>query len=61
MSMRSEYSEIYLSSVIGRSVITSAGTEIGTLRDLIMVPGEVFPEVSHLVIRRGRSDRKSVV
>ncbi len=55
MSMRSEYSEIYLSSVIGRSVITSAGTEIGTLRDLIMVPGEVFPEVSHLVIRRGRS------
>lgn len=55
MTMRSEYSEIYLSSVIGRSVITSAGTEIGTLRDLIMVPGEVFPEVSHLVIRRGRA------
>lgn len=55
MTMRTEYSEIYLSSVIGRSVITSAGTEIGTLRDLVMVPGEVFPEVSHLVIRRGRA------
>lgn len=55
MTMRTEYSEIYLSSVIGRSVITSAGAEIGTLRDLIMVPGEVFPEVSHLVIRRGRA------
>lgn len=53
--MRTEYSEIYLSSVIGRSVITSGGIEIGTLRDLVMVPGEVFPEVSHLVIRRGRS------
>lgn len=55
MTMRSEYSEIYLSSVIGRSVITSGGQEIGTLRDLVMVPGEIFPEVSHLVIRRGRA------
>lgn len=55
MTMRTEYSEIYLSSVIGRSVITSGGQEIGTLRDLVMVPGEVFPEVSHLVIRRGRA------
>lgn len=55
MSMRAEYSEIYLSSVIGRAVITSAGQEIGTLRDLIMIPGEVFPEVSHLVVRRGRN------
>lgn len=55
MTMRSEYSEIYLSSVIGRSVITSAGTEIGILRDLLMVPGEVFPEVSYLIVRRGRS------
>ncbi|WP_265550863.1 magnesium transporter [Trichlorobacter lovleyi] len=55
MTMRTEYSEIYLSSVIGRSIITSSGQEVGTLRDLIMVPGEVFPEVSHLVIRRGRN------
>lgn len=55
MTIRTEYSEIYLSSVIGRSIITSAGTEIGTLRDLVMIPGEVFPEVSHLVIRRGRA------
>jgi CBS domain-containing protein len=55
MTIRTEYSEIYLSSVIGRSIITSAGTEIGTLRDLVMIPGEVFPEVSHLVIRHGRT------
>lgn len=53
--MRTEYSEIYLSSVIGRSIITSGGQEIGTLKDLVMVPGEVFPEVSHLVLRRARA------
>ncbi len=49
--MAIEINEIYLSSVIGRSVINSKGDQIGILRDLIMVPGEVFPEVSHLVIR----------
>lgn len=53
--MHTEFSEIYLSSVIGRSVITNSGQEVGTLRDLVMVPGEIFPEVSHLVIRRGRN------
>ncbi len=46
-----EINEIYLSSVIGRSVINSNGDQIGILRDLIMVPGEVFPEVSHIVIK----------
>ena len=49
--MTIEISEIYLSSVIGRSVINSNGDRIGTLRDLIMIPGEVFPEVSHIVIK----------
>ena len=49
--MTIEISEIYLSSVIGRSVINSKGDQIGILRDLIMVPGEVFPEVSHIVIK----------
>jgi magnesium transporter len=49
--MMSEINEIYLSSVIGRSVINSNGDQIGILRDLIMVPGEVFPEVSHIVIK----------
>jgi len=46
-----EINEIYLSSVIGRTVINSNGDQIGILRDLIMVPGEVFPEVSHIVIK----------
>jgi CBS domain-containing protein/sporulation protein YlmC with PRC-barrel domain len=49
--MTTEINEIYLSSVIGRSVINNKGEQIGILRDLIMVPGEVFPEVSHLVIK----------
>jgi CBS domain-containing protein/sporulation protein YlmC with PRC-barrel domain len=49
--MAIDVSEIYLSSVIGRSVINSKGDHIGTLRDLIMIPGEVFPEVSHIVIK----------
>ncbi len=49
--MMIEISEIYLSSVIGRSVINSNGDRIGILRDLIMIPGEVFPEVSHIVIK----------
>jgi len=49
--MTIEINEIYLSSVIGRKVINSNGDQIGILRDLIMVPGEVFPEVSHIVIK----------
>jgi magnesium transporter len=49
--MTIEYSEIYLSTVIGRSVINSAGVELGILRDLVMVPGEVFPEVSHILFK----------
>lgn len=49
--MTIEFSEIYLSAVIGRSVINSTGQKIGTLRDLVMVPGQVFPEVSHIVIK----------
>jgi CBS domain-containing protein/sporulation protein YlmC with PRC-barrel domain len=49
-----------LSSVIGRSVINSNGAQIGILRDLIMIPGEVFPEVSHIVIK-ARKGIKSLI
>jgi sporulation protein YlmC with PRC-barrel domain len=49
--MITEYNEIFLSSVIGCWVINNKGEQIGTLRDLVMVPGEVFPEVSHIVIK----------
>jgi CBS domain-containing protein/sporulation protein YlmC with PRC-barrel domain len=57
--MAAEFSEIYLSSVLGRSVINSKGDELGVLRDLVMVPGEVFPEVSHIVFK-SRNGLKSL-
>ena len=43
-------SEIFLSSVLGKTVINSHGHEIGRLRDLVMIRGESFPEVSHLLV-----------
>lgn len=52
--MTEEFGEIFLSSVIGRSVISSNGDELGVLRDLLMVPGEVFPEVSHILFKSRR-------
>ena len=57
--MTTEFSEIYLSHVLGKAVINSNGEELGVLRDLIMVPGEVFPEVSHIIFR-SRKGRKSL-
>jgi CBS domain-containing protein/sporulation protein YlmC with PRC-barrel domain len=45
-------SEIFLSTVLGKTVINPQGHEIGKLWDLIMVPGEVFPQVSHLLVKK---------
>ena len=44
-------SEIFLSSVLGKTVINGHGYEIGTLRDLVMIPGSSFPEVSRLLVQ----------
>jgi flagellar motility protein MotE (MotC chaperone)/sporulation protein YlmC with PRC-barrel domain len=52
-------SELYLSAVIGKTVIDELGREMGRLSDLIMVPGEIFPEVSHLLVRM-RKDTVSI-
>ena len=49
--MTAELNEVYLSRVLGKTVIDEKGQEIGTLDDLVMAPGEVFPEVSHLIVR----------
>lgn len=46
--------DIFLSSILGKTVIDTQGMEIGRLWDLVMVPGEVFPEVSHLLVKKGR-------
>jgi sporulation protein YlmC with PRC-barrel domain len=43
--------EIFLSSVLGKTVINGHGREMGCLRDLVMVPGDSFPEVSHLLVQ----------
>lgn len=59
ISMATEFNEIYLSAVIGRSVINNKGDELGILRDLVMIPGDVFPEVSHIVIK-SRNGLKSL-
>ncbi len=48
-------SEVYLSSVLAKTVIDELGREIGRLSDLIMIPGEIFPEVSHLLVKRQKS------
>ncbi len=52
--MTKEFNEIYLSEVLGKSVINNKGEDLGELRDLIMIPGEVFPEVSHIVFRSNK-------
>ncbi len=50
-------SELYLSAVLGKTVIDELGQELGKLSDLVMVPGEIFPVVSHLLVKQ----RKEVV
>lgn len=49
--MTEELNEVYLSRVLDKTVINERGRKIGTLEDLIMVPGEVFPQVSHLIVK----------
>ena len=46
--------ELFLSSVLGKPVINEQGREIGKLWDLIMIPGDGFPEVSHLLVKKGQ-------
>ena len=49
--MTEELNEVNLSRVLGKTVIDEKGKEIGTLDDLVMIPGEGFPQVSHLIVR----------
>jgi len=53
--MNNTANELYLSSVLGKTVIDSRGDKLGRLWDMIMVPGEVFPEVSHLLVRKDKT------
>lgn len=55
--MHTVMNELFLSSVLDKNVINEQGQKIGKLWDLIMAPGEVFPEVSHLLIKRDHEIR----
>lgn len=50
--MTEELNEVYLSRVMGKTVINEHGSKIGSLSDIVMVPGEGFPQVSHIVVRK---------
>ena len=52
--MNLDINELYLSSVLDKTVIDEKGREIGKLWDLIMIPGEVFPGVSHVLVKGKR-------
>ena len=46
--------ELFISSLLGKTAINDLGQDIGTLVDLVMVPGETFPIVSHIVLKNRR-------
>ncbi len=50
--MTEELNEVYFSRVLKKMVINEYGRKIGILVDLVMVPGEGFPQVSHLIVRQ---------
>jgi len=52
--MNTIINELFLSSVLGKPVINEQGREIGKLWDLIMIPGDGFPEVSCLLVKKGQ-------
>jgi len=54
--MTEELNQVYLSRVLGKTVINEWGKRIGLLGDLVMMPGEGFPQVSHLIVRQRRGE-----
>ena len=42
---------IYLSRMLGKAVVDATGTEIGTISDIAVATGEVFPRVTSLAFR----------
>jgi sporulation protein YlmC with PRC-barrel domain/CBS domain-containing protein len=53
--MTEELNKVYFSRVLKKMVINEHGRKIGTLADLVMVPGEGFPQVSHLIVRQNKN------
>jgi CBS domain-containing protein/sporulation protein YlmC with PRC-barrel domain len=52
--MTEELNEVYFSRVLKKMVINEHGKKIGMLSDLVMVPGEGFPQVSNLLVRQDK-------
>ena len=52
--MTEELNEVYFSRVLKKMVINEHGRRIGKLGDIVMVPGEGFPQVSHLIVRQNK-------
>ncbi|MBT0662770.1 CBS domain-containing protein [Geobacter pelophilus] len=46
--------ELFISSLLGKNAINDLGQDIGKLIDLVMVPGETFPIVSHIILKNRR-------
>jgi CBS domain-containing protein/sporulation protein YlmC with PRC-barrel domain len=51
-AMQDTITDAYLSSVLGRTVINERGAILGKLWDLVLIPGDVLPLVSHLLIKQ---------
>jgi magnesium transporter len=49
--MNDVVSELYLSAVLNNTIINEQGQQMGKLWDLVMTPGEVFPQVSHILVK----------
>lgn len=48
--------ELFVSEILKKPVLDKMGEEIGRLTDFLLIPGEVFPRVSALVVtRRGKT------
>ncbi|NJD90840.1 MAG: CBS domain-containing protein [Geobacter sp.] len=52
--MTEELNEVYFSRVLKKMVINEHGKKIGMLSDLVMIPGEGFPQVSNLIVRQDK-------
>jgi len=49
---------LYVSEILGRRVVDQEGRAIGRVSDLVASPGDLYPAVTGLVIRRSAGERK---
>ena len=49
---------IYFSQLMDRPVVDSNGVSVGEIYDIVVRPTQVYPQSSHLIIRKGFPNRK---